>query len=169
MNDNEKEMIASQDATAEDTVTEYEGMPKWKESLFKALPLIITLACVGLFALGIKWVAGIFYMPEDTLYERTDGGESYKIVHCYQNPPVLITSTRTASRSMKRSTRMWARRMRTRISRTFPRCTSFSTRPLSARRRYLSKSCARVMDWWYSSLMSSYCTALRVSTEYSLR
>lgn len=86
MNDNEKEMIASQDVNADDTVTEYEGMPKWKENLFKALPLIITLACVGLFALGIKWVAGIFYMPEDTLYERTDAGESYRIVHCYQNP-----------------------------------------------------------------------------------
>lgn len=84
MNDNEKDII---EATADNgAVTEYEGMPKWKESLFKALPLIITLTCVGLFALGIKWVAGIFYMPEDTLYEITDGDTKYKIVHCYQNP-----------------------------------------------------------------------------------
>ncbi|MBQ8171110.1 MAG: hypothetical protein IJZ95_03865 [Oscillospiraceae bacterium] len=61
---------------------EYEGMPKWKANLLKALPLIITLTCVGLFALGVKWIAGVFYTPEDTLYEKN----GYQIVHCYQNP-----------------------------------------------------------------------------------
>ena len=94
MNDNEKDII---DETAEtpveeteehqdDAVTEYEGMPKWKENLFRVLPLVITLTCVGLFALGIKWVAGKFYTPTDTLYEKYDGLEMYNIVHCYQNP-----------------------------------------------------------------------------------
>lgn len=64
------------------SVTEYEGMSKGKESFLKALPLIITLACVGLFALGVKWVAGMFYKPVDTLYEKN----GFQIVHCYQNP-----------------------------------------------------------------------------------
>ena len=87
MNDNEKEIIdEASDAPEENVVNEYEGMPKWKENLFRALPLVITLACVGLFALGIKWVAGVFYTPKDTLYEKQDGGQSYRIVHCFQNP-----------------------------------------------------------------------------------
>lgn len=64
------------------TVTEYEGMSKGKEAFLKALPLIITLTCVGLFALGIKWVAGMFYTPVDTLHEKN----GFQIVHCYQNP-----------------------------------------------------------------------------------
>ncbi|MBE6889227.1 MAG: hypothetical protein E7485_04355 [Ruminococcaceae bacterium] len=64
------------------TVTEYEGMSKKKEAFLKALPLLITLVCVGIFALGIKWVAGMFYTPVDTLYEKN----GFKIVHCYQNP-----------------------------------------------------------------------------------
>lgn len=63
-------------------VSEYEGMSKKKEAFLKALPLIITLACVGLFALGVKWVAGMFYTPVDTLYEKN----GFKVVHCYQNP-----------------------------------------------------------------------------------
>ena len=64
------------------TVTEYEGMSKKKEAFLKALPLLITLVCVGIFALGIKWVAGMFYTPVDTLYEKN----GFKIIHCYQNP-----------------------------------------------------------------------------------
>lgn len=83
MNDNEKDITTTESDTQ---VIEYEGMPKWKENLLKALPLIITLTCVGLFALGIKWVAGIFYEPQDTIYEKADGDAVYKIVHCYQNP-----------------------------------------------------------------------------------
>lgn len=63
-------------------VTEYEGMSKGKEAFLKALPLIITLLCVGLFALGVKWVATMFYTPVDTLYEKN----GFQIVHCYQNP-----------------------------------------------------------------------------------
>lgn len=63
-------------------ITEYEGMSKGKEAFFKALPLLITLTCVGLFALGIKWVAGMFYTPVDALYEK----DGFQIVHCYQNP-----------------------------------------------------------------------------------
>ncbi len=94
MNDNEKDIIdetsdVSEEQTEElqdNVVNEYEGMPKWKENLFRVLPLVITLTCVGLFALGIKWVAGIFYTPTDTLYEKYDGIDVYNIVHCYQNP-----------------------------------------------------------------------------------
>ncbi len=66
-------------------VIEYEGMPKWKESFLKVLPLLLTLAFVGLFALGIKWVAGIFYAPEDTLHTVAGESGSYAIVHCSQN------------------------------------------------------------------------------------
>ncbi len=67
-------------------VIEFEGMPTWKANILRAIPLVITLACIGLFALGVKLVAGIFYQPEDTLYERTDGETVYAVVHCYQNP-----------------------------------------------------------------------------------
>ncbi len=79
----EKERLTEE--LAEDTteaVTEYEGMSKGKEAFLKALPLIITLTCVGLFALGVKWVAGMFYTPVDTLHEKN----GFQIVHCYQNP-----------------------------------------------------------------------------------
>lgn len=67
-------------------VNEYEGMPKWKASFLKVLPLLITLACVGLFAWGIKTVIGIFYAPGDTVYQREIDGEKFTIVQCYQNP-----------------------------------------------------------------------------------
>ncbi len=80
----EAEVCESQ--VSEGEVTEYEGMPAWKENLFKALPMLIVLASIGLFALGIKWVSGIFYMPQDTLYSINDGEGSYAVVHCYQNP-----------------------------------------------------------------------------------
>lgn len=79
--DSRAELTESGDTNTAD-VTEYEGMSKGKEAFFKALPLIITLTCVGLFALGIKWVAGMFYTPVDTLYEK----DGFQIVHCYQNP-----------------------------------------------------------------------------------
>lgn len=75
-----------QQTEIQEQITEYEGMPKWKAALLKALPLIITLACVGIFAWGIKAVIGYFYAPKDTLFTRDIGGEKYTIVQCYQNP-----------------------------------------------------------------------------------
>ena len=86
MNEKENEITEQTEINSPDAAKavsdEYEGMPKWKANLLKALPLIITLTCVGLFALGVKWIAGVFYTPEDTLYEKN----GYQIVHCYQNP-----------------------------------------------------------------------------------
>lgn len=78
---NEKERLPeelTEDKTA--AVTEYEGMSKGKEAFLKALPLIITLACVGLFALGVKWVVGVFAPTVDTLHEKN----GFQIVHCSQ-------------------------------------------------------------------------------------
>ena len=82
--DENKNEITEQTAPA--AVNEYEGMPKWKSNLIKVLPLLITLACVGLFAWGIKTVIGIFYAPSDTVYQRETGGEKFTIVQCFQNP-----------------------------------------------------------------------------------
>ncbi len=70
----------------EETTTEYEGMPKWKAAVLKCLPLVITLACVGLFMWGVKAVIGVFYAPKDTVYQREDNGEKFTVVQCYQNP-----------------------------------------------------------------------------------
>lgn len=70
--------------TADNEVIEYADMPKGKEALIKALPLIITLVCVGLFAWGVKAIAGIFYAPDDTHYTRTIGEDAFSIVHCEQ-------------------------------------------------------------------------------------
>lgn len=85
MDDNKKlndESTEAADVPVNDsgTVTEYEGMSKGKEAFLKALPLIITLVCVGLFSLGIKLVAEVFFSPSDTLYEIN----GFQIVHCYQ-------------------------------------------------------------------------------------
>ncbi len=65
---------------------EYTGMPKWKAGLLKCLPMLIVLACTGLFIFGIKAVIGIFYKPHDELFTKTDNGTEYTIVKCYQNP-----------------------------------------------------------------------------------
>ena len=70
--------------SADNEVFEYEDMPKGKAALIKCLPLLITLVCVGLFAWGIKWVAGKFYAPVDTHYTRTVGETELSIVWCEQ-------------------------------------------------------------------------------------
>jgi len=70
--------------TAADVAVEYEDMPKGKAAFIKCLPLIITLTCVGLFALGVKWIAGIFYAPEDTHYTRAVGETELSVVWCEQ-------------------------------------------------------------------------------------
>lgn len=71
---------------APEAADEYEGMSKGKAAFLKCLPLIITLACVGLFAWGVKALIGVFYAPKDTVYQREINGDSYTIVQCYQNP-----------------------------------------------------------------------------------
>lgn len=83
---NENENIETTEEQTAPVVNEYEGMPKWKANLLRVLPLLITLACVGLFAWGIKAVIGFFYAPKDTVYQRQTGGEKFTIVQCYQNP-----------------------------------------------------------------------------------
>ncbi len=65
---------------------EYEGMSKFKAGFIKCLPMLIVLASVGLFTLGVKWLIGVFYAPEDTVYHKEYGGERFTIVQCYQNP-----------------------------------------------------------------------------------
>lgn len=65
---------------------EYTGMSKAKAAFLKLLPMLIVLACTGLFMWGIKAVIGVFYAPHDEVYYRTVGEEKYTIVKCYQNP-----------------------------------------------------------------------------------
>ncbi len=65
---------------------EYEGMSKIKAGFLKCLPMLIVLACVGLFTLGVKWLIGVFYAPKDTVYHKTYEDEGFTVVHCYQNP-----------------------------------------------------------------------------------
>ncbi len=60
-------------------------MSKAKELFLKCLPMLIVLVSTGIFALGIKWVIGIFYAPKDTVYQKTYGEESYSVVQCAQN------------------------------------------------------------------------------------
>ena len=65
---------------------EYTGMSKKKATFLKVLPMLIVLACTGLFAWGIKTIIGIFYAPHDEVFTKTDGETQYTIVKCYQNP-----------------------------------------------------------------------------------
>ena len=65
-----------------EVIEDYQGMSKFKAAFLKCLPMLIVIACVGLFALGVKWIAGTFYAPKDTVYEK----DGFQIVHCYQTP-----------------------------------------------------------------------------------
>lgn len=65
---------------------EYTGMSKFKAGFLKCLPLIIVLACTGLFMWGIKAVIGIFYAPHDEVFTKQYGDEKYVVVKCFQNP-----------------------------------------------------------------------------------
>lgn len=67
-----------------DEAYEYEGMSKSKAALIKVLPLTITLACVGLFAWGVKAIAGVFYAPDDSCHTRELNGSKMSIVWCEQ-------------------------------------------------------------------------------------
>lgn len=73
-----------------DTQTEYAGMSKAKAAFFKILPMLIVLACTGLFMWGIKAVISVFFAPSDEVYYRTVGENDYTIVKCYQNPSSYI-------------------------------------------------------------------------------
>ena len=61
-------------------------MSKAKELFLKCLPMLIVLVSTGIFALLIKWVIGIFYAPNDTVYDKEYGEYEFKVVQCYQNP-----------------------------------------------------------------------------------
>ena len=82
--DENKNPAEEQPAENSTVATEYEGMSKGKATFIKLLPMLITLACVGLFAWGIKWVAGIFYAPDDFHYTRSIGETKFNIVWCEQ-------------------------------------------------------------------------------------
>lgn len=72
--------------TPEEADGEYTGMSKKKAAFLKVLPMLIVIACTGLFAWGIKAVIGVFYAPHDEIFTKTDGENQYTIVKCYQNP-----------------------------------------------------------------------------------
>ena len=61
-------------------------MPRARAAFLKILPMLIVLACTGLFMWGIKAVIGVFYAPHDEVYYRTVGENEYTIVKCFQNP-----------------------------------------------------------------------------------
>ena len=61
-------------------------MSKFKENFLKCLPMLIVLASIGLFTLGARWIINTFYAPEDTVYSKTNGEESFTVVSCFQNP-----------------------------------------------------------------------------------
>ena len=61
-------------------------MSKAKELFLKCLPMLIVLVSTGIFALLIKWVIGIFYAPNDTVYDKEYGEYEFKVAQCYQNP-----------------------------------------------------------------------------------
>ena len=82
--DQAKEDICNSCEESGGSAVEYEGMSEGKKALIRALPLIITLVCVGLFAVGIKWVAGIFYAPHDSVVSREADGRELSIVNCGQ-------------------------------------------------------------------------------------
>ena len=90
-NKNKEEIQAEETAEPEQTTAaepdgEYTGMSKRKAMLLKCLPMLIVLACTGLFMWGIKFVIGIFYNPQDELFTKTCGSEEYVVVKCFQNP-----------------------------------------------------------------------------------
>ena len=59
---------------------------KFKDGFLKCLPLLIVLTSIGVFTLAVKWIAGTFYAPSDTVYEKVYGDEALVVVHCYQAP-----------------------------------------------------------------------------------
>ena len=75
-----------EEATREQHDGEYTGMPRARAAFLKVLPMLIVLACTGLFMWGIKAVIGVFYAPHDEVYYRTVGENEYTIVKCFQNP-----------------------------------------------------------------------------------
>ncbi len=75
-----------EEATREQHDGEYTGMPRARAAFLKILPMLIVLACTGLFMWGIKAVIGVFYAPHDEVYYRTVGENEYTIVKCFQNP-----------------------------------------------------------------------------------
>ena len=82
--DEKNNIIPEEHSAAEQEAVEYEGMSKGKAAFIKCLPLLITLACVGLFAWGVKWVAGRFYAPVDTHCTRSVGERELSVVWCEQ-------------------------------------------------------------------------------------
>ncbi len=76
----------NEELTKQENDGEYTGMSKKKAAFLKLLPMLIVLACTGLFVWGIKTVIGIFYAPHDEVYTMTDGDDKYTVVKCYQNP-----------------------------------------------------------------------------------
>ncbi len=59
---------------------------KFKDGFLKCLPLLIVLISIGLFTLAVKWIAGTFYAPSDTVTEKLYGDEEFVVVQCYQAP-----------------------------------------------------------------------------------
>lgn len=82
--DENRNIIPEEHTDTHEETLEYEGMSKGKAAFIKCLPMLITLICVGLFAWGVKWVAGKFYAPEDTHFTRTAGETQLSIVWCEQ-------------------------------------------------------------------------------------